>query len=251
MSTKKSIRSDDEISNKLVFIFFATIVALGALMIVNRLMLRGNTFLVGMRLVQSLGIAGAVCAVGSAICLFAVKPRRPVFSFILKASLAVIAASAFILYTDFVFAIKALYVIISAVSVMFFIFYIYPREFFYHTVLCTASGVSLWALSHFSGETVSPLAIIIVSLSLFFVFAALLVTFISMKHGGQITLFSKKLEILPKTANYSLLFITAAIIIAAFTSAFLIYSPAFTYYLIFALLGYLVVLAIYFTTRII
>lgn len=247
---KKTTQSEEDISNKLALIFITAVAALGLLMVINRLILNGETFLLARNIIIAALPISAASIIGFGVAFFLCSGRaKKVCSFLLKISVGLLLSCLFILF-DFIFAIKALYIIISALCVTSLIYYIYPFEFFVHTILCVGSAISFWILSHMMTIS-SPNAIFIVSGSLSLVFICLILTLLAMKNGGSLNFFSHKIHLFGKNSNYIFLFITFAVIFSAFASAILFFSSAFAYYLIFALLGYLVVIAIYYTARLV
>ena len=144
--------------------------------------------------------------------------------------------------------INFLYVVIPTVTVLFIVYHTYPRDFFAISVISAFGAIGLWlsgsAIS--GGMGASKLWLIIGVMAA--VLAILTVaTIVIQANGGKICRKSK-CAFFDEDAKYGLLYFTIAIIAALLIATWFMVGAA-TYYFLFALLAYFVVVGIYYTLK--
>ena len=87
----------------------------------------------------------------------------------------------------------------------------------------------------------------VVVLAVILVAAILLCRSLSAK-DGVLTLGGKKLQVFSRNASYGMIYLTCAIVAAAVVAALLLGTAA-AYYLIFALVAWIFIMAVYYTVK--
>ena len=136
------------------------------------------------------------------------------------------------------FTITAFYMLIPIFAVLYMVYFAYQRQFFYITTLCALAGFGLWAMANMmeigSSWVILGWAMSVVILA-FGIFLAV---------AKRRSAMAKMFGVHTKSGLISLLVTCAAMIAVTLLAVFL---PAAIYYLIFAVFGYLLVFAVYYT----
>ena len=188
-----------------------------------------------------LAIALPICFV--LLLIWAVKARKSGKHAGLSAALAIIvlalaACAVFIRVFD-ESGIRLLYVAVPAVAVLALIYYLYQREFFFAAVL-SALGLL--------GVKVVPYRVSFSAIAYTYaiVLGAVVVFCIMQTSGGKLKLGEKWVEILPKSANYVLLYVTCAVVAVVVIAALVLGALTLLYGV---LVAWLLILAVYYTVR--
>lgn len=158
----------------------------------------------------------------------------------------------------FVDGIKALYVIIPTVTILTLVYLIYSAEFFIIASVTSLTGLLMWHLSQsyysrpFTEVRISVLLrdysfIAAVLLLILLVLTIFLVRSVS-RHGGEMRFGRYSWKFTGASANYPLIYASTAIS-ALSTVAALLFGAGTAYYLMFAVFGYLFILAVYYTVK--
>ena len=126
--------------------------------------------------------------------------------------------------------VKFLYLAVPAVAVLALIYYLYQREFFFSALL---SALGLLGYGY-----AVALAVIVV--------AALVVFRMLQKNEGKLSVKGKLTRILPKNANYALLYVTCGVVAVAAIAAVVLGGLTVLYGV---LVAWLLILAVYHTVR--
>lgn len=140
---------------------------------------------------------------------------------------------------------KILCVLPAAVAVLAAIFFLYQREFFYNAILAGVGITALWVyrqiyMNH-PRMTYCGFAAVWVGLA-----AAAVIAFLLSRRGGKFAF----LRVLPAEAGYAAIYLTCAVT-AAVLLVSLVIGVASAYYAIFALIGWLFCLAVYYTVKLV
>lgn len=136
---------------------------------------------------------------------------------------------------------------VLGVTVMALIFYLYQREFFVSAVVTAAGILGLWLIRRYAG-------IHDVYLYVYMALAAVLLLLVVLggrmmqKNGGELSVGGKTYQVFPKNAGYGMTYLTCGITAAALIVS-LVAGTAVAYYLIFALVAWLFVMAVYYTVK--
>ena len=158
-------------------------------------------------------------------------------------------ASVYLLKDDFARSIKVLYILIPALALFYIIYHIYQREFFIHSVVCAVSAASLYLLKNATAQS-NVSKIILVSVIFFlFIAAVFAVIMLIRQNDGSIVMNGKTIKLVTEKVNYKLLNVTFAVMALLFVAGIVANTPVFAYYLMIATAAYLIVLAGYFTAK--
>ena len=140
--------------------------------------------------------------------------------------------------------ISLLTVAVPTVAVLALIFYLYQREFFFSACLSALGLLGVRMAASAAGNPVIAygyLALLAV------VLLVAVVAFRSMQtHGGALVLKGKKQEILAKSANYVMLYVTCALVAAVVVAAVVLEGLMVLYGVLAA---WLLIQAVYYTVR--
>ncbi len=193
-----------------------------------------------------LAIAMPICFV--LLLIWAVSARKSGKHAKLSAVLAVIAlalaACSVIIRVFDESGIRLLYVAVPAVAVLALIYYLYQREFFFAAVLSALGLLAVKVMPYrvsFGAITYTYAIVLGVVLV-----GAVVVFRVMQTAGGKLKLGGRWVEILPKNANYALLYVTCAVVAAVAIAALLLGAVTVLYGV---LVAWLLILAVYYTVR--
>ena len=141
-------------------------------------------------------------------------------------------------------AAEILYIAVPAVTVLALIYYLYQREFFFSAAL---SALGLLGIKVAAQAESSPLlgygylAVLAV-----LVLAGAVCFRLLQSHKGFWSVKGKAKEILPKNANYAMLYVTCILVAAVVIAALVLGALAVLYGV---LVAWLLILAVYYTVR--
>ena len=156
----------------------------------------------------------------------------------------VLAVCAVVIYVFYDRGISFLYIAVPAVTVLALIYYLYQREFFFSAAL---SALGLLGIKVAAQAESSPLvgygylAVLAV-----LVLAGAVCFRLLQSHKGFWSVKGKAKEILPKNANYAMLYVTCALVAAVVIAALVLGALAVLYGV---LVAWLLILAVYYTVR--
>lgn len=261
---KKASQYDDYITNRILAIFsYAFVLILGLVATY-----RGYTSIETIQpTVTAVYYASAVLAVIAAAGLvweyLSVKRKADTrYKLICGRNLAGAAAIAalceFIAAYFFVDGIKALYVVIPALTVLLMIYMIYSADFFAISVVTSIGGFLMWYMSRshinkfitampaseFLRSSVLYATILVILIQL----AALILILSARGKDGEIKIGNRTKQFFHPNANYRLMILSVVLTILCTVAGFL-FGAAIAYYLIFIMFGYLFVMAFYYTVK--
>jgi len=256
LAQKKPVDKKDYISNKILVMFTLAFLGVLLLMFVYRFLGRADSFKATLTCLQAawwISIAGIV---GGIVWEWFAKKKGKDQTYrlmrgrnIAVLSLVVFLSVLFILTYNPFSAIKALYIILPALSVLYLVYYTYQFEFFVITVECAGAALLMWALgkavrnSYYSAYAIAILAVMLVLCA-----ASAAAVYVIGKNGGKLKLGTKSVRLFHKNANLTPLYLTAGVMAALFLIVFIVGAPVAAYGL-FAVLGYLFIMAVYYTVK--
>lgn len=246
----------DYITNKVLIVFSACLFGVLGLMFLYKLLNSGSGFMVGYITVQALAAIGVIGIVAGIILMYLEKKNNVDTNFRLFTGRNVVLVSAFIgmsmaliLNYDAYKAIKILYVILPAVAVYYLIFHSYQREFFVIAVDTGVAAAFMWVIGQAENSGSKQwMAYLVVAIAAVLAAGQLIWTLKVRKNGGLMKLRGKKEEVFASGANYTLMAVSA-ILMLIFLAAALFTGPQIAYYMMFAIFAYLFVLAVYYTVK--
>lgn len=140
--------------------------------------------------------------------------------------------------------IRLLYVMVPAVAVLALIYYLYQREFFFAAVLSALGLLAVRVVPHRIGSpfVANGYAIVLGVLLV----GAVVVFRVMQTAGGQLKLGGKWVQVLPKNANYALLYVTCIVVAGVLLATLLVGGMTLLYGV---LVAWLLILAVYYTVR--
>ncbi len=164
-------------------------------------------------------------------------------------SLLVLFSGALYCLFDIMSVTQMLYVLFPACAVLYLIFSLMPRIFFLQALLCGASLIDMWVVSNAVAARVQ----IVFSLLGILLSAAFATFFAMLRHGDGLIRFGghKGLRVVEAREEYGAAFlsvlVTALLFVAAivFSAAGIAAAPV----LLYILCGYLFILAVYYTVK--
>lgn len=138
------------------------------------------------------------------------------------------------------FGVQIMCALIPAAAILAMVYYLFQREFF---VIALTSGVGmlgLWMVRRLAGRT--PLYVVLALIAVFLAAVALLTRKVQGAGGMW-----KDRRILSKNAAYPMIYITCAVVAVLLAAAMVAGNLAF--YLMFPAVAWLVVMAVYFTVK--
>ena len=244
-------RQEDEILNKVLWWIVGSVILEALLLLLNRIYVNYTVsefeLAYALRGVfQVLAIVLPICfVVLAALWLAARKTGKLVKLTGIVALIALILAVCAVVVRIFdVSGVKFLYIAVPVVAVLALIYYLYQREFFFSAVLSALGLLGIKVLPRMSGGSVMGYAYA-VALAVILVAAAVLFR-VMQKNQGVLTVKGKPVQMLSKSANYALLYVTCALVAVVSIAAVMLGALALLYGV---LVAWLLILAVYYTVR--
>ena len=140
--------------------------------------------------------------------------------------------------------VKFLYIAVPAAAVLALIYYLYQREFFFSAVLSALGLLGVKLLPRIKGASAIGYGYAVV-LAVILV-AAVVVYRVMQKNQGKLSVRGKLVPVLPKNANYALLYVTCAVVAVVAIAAVVMGGLTVLYGV---LVAWLLILAVYHTVR--
>lgn len=137
--------------------------------------------------------------------------------------------------------------LIPVTAVLALIYYLYQKEFFSVALVCTAGIVGLWAMFKDGGMGARTYALL-VCLGIFLVAVAVLARVLQSK-GGVLAIKGRTLELLPKNANYALIYVTCGLIAVVLAAALILGGVVTVMAYYAAPVAWLLIMAVYYTVK--
>lgn len=244
-------KQEDEILNKVLWWIVGSVILEALLLLLNRIYVNYTVsefeLAYALRGVfQVLAIVLPICfVVLAALWLAARKAGKLVKLTGIVALIALILAVCAVVVRIFdVSGVKFLYIAVPVVAVLALIYYLYQREFFFSAVLSALGLLGIKMLPRMSGGSVMGYAYA-VALAVILVAAAVLFR-VMQKNQGVLTVKGKPVQMLSKSANYALLYVTCALVAVVSIAAVMLGALALLYGV---LVAWLLILAVYYTVR--
>jgi len=148
----------------------------------------------------------------------------------------------------YVTAIKALYAVLPAGAVMYLIFHAYQREFFVITLVSGVGGIGLWAMYRALSGLYAAYAPAIFGMIVLFCVAVSALTFVVGRQKGVLKIGGKSHVIFGRDSKTAFVHLACAVL-TIFALVSLVCGAATAYYLMLGIFGYLFIMGVYFTVK--
>ena len=245
-------RQEDEILVKVLWWIVGAVVLEALLLLLNRYYVDYTVSQIDLALalhdhvIPALAVVFPICFVVMLVLWLAARKKGKLVRLTAGLTLAFLALAVSAVATYFFAAagIRFLYMAVPAVAVLALIYYLYQREFFCAAVL---SALGLLAVRLVPQQVSHPALAYGYAVVLAVVVVAALVLLVRLrKSQGRLTMKGTPVQVLPKNANYALLFATCVVVAAVLAATLVLGSLALLYGV---LVAWLLILAVYYTVR--
>lgn len=259
MSKEKKVSQEvaqqDYVTNKLLSAFTIAFIMIIGVMYFSRMMHRIDTYVTAMDGVKALSIILLALTVVFAIIAIVqkIKGKEQKYKLMTPKHLAVVLGFATACFGALALAfsentVSLLYIVIPTVTVLFIVYNVYPRDFFAISLISAFGAIGLWLTgSAISGGMGASKLWLIIGVVLAVLAVLIVATIVVQANGGKLCRKST-CKYFDKDAKYYLIYITFALIIALLAATWFMVGAA-TYYFLFVLLAYFVVVGIYYTLK--
>ncbi|MGI6576805.1 MAG: hypothetical protein ACOX1Q_01895 [Eubacteriales bacterium] len=260
----KTSQYDDYMTNMILGVFSFAFLLIVGLMATYRGYGRIDSIAITMRLVYGFSAFAALMAIVGAVWEHRTRKKGidnkyKVFrGRNLSAASAFAAICALIAARFFVDGIKVLYIIIPAAAVLVLIYLIYSSEFFFISAITATTGFLMWYFSKAyyvrpitridPASLLSDLTFYAGIVALIALLIAALVVFSASRNGGAVKVGKRSFKLFRPSTKYGLIYLSIAVSFLC-TVAALVFGSIVAYYLLFVVFGYLFVLAVYYTVK--
>ena len=239
-------KQEDVVLNKVLWWIVGAVVLEVLLLLLNKVY--ANYTVEQIELAKSLRDVFSVLMIALPICfvvllIWAVAARKS-GKFTRLSSVLALAVCAVVIRVFDESGIRLLYVAVPAVAVLALIYYLYQREFFFAAVLSALGLLGVKVVPyHFGFPAIAYGYAVVLGVALV---GAVVVFRVMQAAGGKLRLKGNWVEVLPKSANYALLYVTCGVVAAVVIAALLLGGLAVLYGV---LVAWLLILAVYYTVR--
>ena len=197
--------------------------------------------------------AGIILAALIALWYVGAKKKNPetgIFRIVLATFFASLAICALLFLHVGETSVPVLLVVVPALAGIMMIYYLYQKEFFVISLVSGVGILGLWLFRAVAGRH-QTLLFAYLAVSFCVVAAVVMFAYLSRKGKGTVKLGSRSLEFLGPKVNYNLLYITCALVAAMLllSVAMGTVGAVIAYYSILALVVWLFIMAVYFTSK--
>lgn len=188
------------------------------------------------------GLAG--CAAGILLLFSRLRQKKSgMWPFALSVFSAFLALTAGVVWRFHGIGVQVMFAVIPSAAVLALVYYLFQREFFVISLLTGFGIAGLWLIRRAGNTYMVILYAYLLFVAVLLVAAALLTRKLQMADGLW-----KEQQLLPNNAAYPMIYVTCALVAALLITA-LVAGPGVAYYLMFPAVGWLVVMAVYFTVK--
>jgi len=242
-------------TNRILLVFSLALVGVLALMMVYKLLLDAPTAIITVYSLQILGALSLICAVYGIRRHLTEKKKeidtsqKLVCGYnITLLAVIVLFCCGFIVFSDPIAAIRTLYIIIPGFAVLYLIKMIFNREFFVISLSCAFGALLLWGASKILASGHVFLFPFCIALGLLCALALFLALVQAQKSDGVCTIGSFSTALMDRDSEYGAVYVTLAILVVLMLVSLFVKAQLITYFS-FAVLGYLFILAVYYTVK--
>ena len=227
-------KQEDVVLNKVLWWIVGAVVLEVLLLLLNKVY--ANYTVEQIELAKSLRDVFSVLMIALPICfvvllIWAVAARKSGkftrLSSVLAGVMLALAVCAVVIRVFDESGIRLLYVAVPAVAVLALIYYLYQREFFFAAVLSALGLLGVKVVPyHFGFPAIAYGYAVVLGVALV---GAVVVFRVMQAAGGKLRLKGNWVEVLPKSANYALLYVTCGVVAAVVIAALLLGGLAVLY----------------------
>lgn len=247
-------RNEDYIANRVMVVFAVAIVMLWGLTYLWNAYdvagtffaaIKANNILIG---VSTLGLAGSIMWSVYDMKKGTYKKESLFNGVMLSFFFLVLTCSAILIKYNYIIAKRVLYVLIPGIAILHLVYCSYQREFFALSMTHSAIAYIIWIIA----KTYNPrLDLLMTVAGLIVCGISLIVFFMAKKNNGILKLGAINFKIFDNRdicpIKVSVIYGLSAVLIAA---AYILGAP-YAYYILYAVIGFLAVSAVYFTVKLI
>lgn len=245
-------RQEDEILAKVLWWIVGSVVLEALVLLLNRYYVNYTASQIDLAyalhksVMPVLAVVFPLCFVVMLLLWLAARRKGKLVRLTAGLTIAALALAVCAVVTYFFAAsgIRFLYVAIPAVAVLALIHYLYQREFFCAAALSALGLLAVRVVPRHVGHPVLSYGYAVVLAAV--VVAALVLLFRLQKGQGRLAVKGEPVQVLPKNANYALLYATCAVVAAVLAAALVLGSLTLLYGV---LVAWLLILAVYYTVR--
>ena len=254
-SNKTAIRRTDFLVNQSMGVFALAILGLIGLVGIGRAAGTASGYIAVYNASLAILIAGMLCIAGGIYWILRdrCEENLPAYRYFSGLDLGVIGlllVFSGILYRvfDVLSVTRLLYVVYPACAVLYLLFSLLQRVFFLQALLCGGSMLLMWAVARSGGTASVVYAVLGIVLS-----AAAAAVFALLRHGdGAVRIGSRVFRLLEAGEEYGAPFVSSAVTALLFVAAIVFTAAAVAgagSVLLYILCGYLFILAVYYTVK--
>lgn len=198
--------------------------------------------------VKILAVAALVCAAAAGLWWNAARKsgRGSALPGLLTIFMAGVSVSCFCTWFMGSTGLRLMYIGVPVVIVLALIYYLYQREFFLVACLCVVGLLGIWVCSRALGGSYAYAAYLYLALAAVVTVGGALVCRRLQAGSGAMELKGKRMRILPKDANYALLYVTAIVTLLVLIAAVLAVPTMILFGVVAA---WVLIMAVYYTVK--
>jgi len=240
-------RTEDAVFNRMLIWLAAAVIAEAVVLFVKRFYIEISAN--GVELAMAIGrffsvfvyVGLALVVIGVVWCVFAWKKKKglivPAVCTAVVAFLWLLSVAAYFLNEN---CVKVMAFLPIAAIVLILIYFLYHRAFLVNSIVTACGMLALWGVRHFSRPKI--VVVFVIGWVGLLVIAA--VAWVLKRNNGRIG----KLQLVNDSKCYFALFLSCAVVFVL-TLLGLILGTSVAYYLLYALIGWLFCLAVYYTVK--
>lgn len=202
-------------------------------------------FQTGLEAVRIIALVGMVaCAAWTWLNVKKSNSVKPPVALLIGCGVLTFCAHVALTYKDS--GLRMLFLLVPALAALALVFYLYQREFFLCAAFSGLGVVTLWLIRHRAGSALT-MYLFLAIMALVLVAGLALLNQVR-KNEGVVAVNGEKIQFLPKDTNYTLVFATALVNVAAVALGLLL-GGTIAYYLVYALVACLFGLLVYYTVK--
>lgn len=251
---KQPSRRDEYITNRILIVFALAFAGIIGLMVVNYFYPRMGSMVTTYYTLNVLMWLGAAAFVVGLVMEFVTLRNPPeskmhIFRGINIAVLgAIVGGSCLYMVLDMA-AVQQLYLLVPVLAILYLVYFIYQREFFFVASVSVLGCFTCWALSKLLGNGgYVGLPYVVGGLCAAVLIAVVVVALIFRARGGRVKVAGREIAFFKPGARYTAIYIACAVIAACIIASF-IFGAFIAYCAFFVVAGLLFIFAVYFTVK--
>ncbi len=249
-------QQESEILRRVLFWLGAAVVLEALVLLVNRFFFHYRASEIGtmyglfnvLNVMQFLGFILAGASIIWAVIAMRKDPKRGVFRMILGAVFAAISVIAILFLHVGAASVSVLLVAIPSFGGLIMVYYLYQREFFLVAFLSGVGILGLWISKLAAGQH-QTLLYTYLALGLIFTLLSAGLMFPLKKNDGTVKLGGQLMMIFMPDASYKAVWVTCGLVALALVLPLIAGAAVIAHYAILAIVVWLFVMAVYFTSR--